>query len=84
VCVSHEKIPRASLWHRLLPSTAAPQGPLLLQCDRELPIGDVAIIYSQYLYQVEEDGKPSVTSGRVTEIFVLRDGHWINAGWHTR
>ena len=23
------------------------------------------------------------SSGRVTEIFVLRDGHWTNPGWHT-
>lgn len=45
--------------------------------------GDVAVTYSQYLYEVEEGGKRSVTSGRVTEIFVLRDGHWTNPGWHT-
>ena len=25
----------------------------------------------------------SASSGRVTEIFVLRDGHWTNPGWHT-
>lgn len=45
--------------------------------------GDVAITYSQYVYETEEDGKRSVTSGRVTEIFVLHDGHWTNPGWHT-
>ncbi len=45
--------------------------------------GDVAITYSQYLYETEVDGKRSVTSGRVTEIFVLRDGKWTNPGWHT-
>jgi ketosteroid isomerase-like protein len=45
--------------------------------------GDVAIFYSQYLYETEEDGKRSVTSGRVTEIFVLRNGKWTNPGWHT-
>lgn len=45
--------------------------------------GDVAIFYSSYLYETEEDGKRSVTSGRVTEIFVLRNGKWTNPGWHT-
>jgi uncharacterized membrane protein YphA (DoxX/SURF4 family) len=45
--------------------------------------GDVAIFYSKYLYETEEDGKRSVTTGRVTEIFVLRNGKWTNPGWHT-
>lgn len=45
--------------------------------------GEVAITYSQYLYETEVDGKRSLTSGRVTEIFVLRHGKWSNPGWHT-
>ncbi len=45
--------------------------------------GDVAVTYSQYLYETEMDGKRSVTTGRVTEIFVLRNGKWTNPGWHT-
>jgi hypothetical protein len=45
--------------------------------------GDVAITYSRYLYETEVDGKRSLTSGRVTEIFVLRHGKWTNPGWHT-
>jgi len=45
--------------------------------------GDVAITYSQYLYETEAGGKRSLTSGRVTEIFVLRSGKWTNPGWHT-
>jgi ketosteroid isomerase-like protein len=45
--------------------------------------GDVAITYSQYLYETEVDGKRSLTSGRVTEIFVRRRGKWTNPGWHT-
>jgi ketosteroid isomerase-like protein len=45
--------------------------------------GDVAITYSQYLYETEMDGKRSVTTGRVTETFVLRNGKWTNPGWHT-
>lgn len=45
--------------------------------------GDVAVAYSQYLYEIEESGKRSITAGRVTEIFVLREGRWTNPGWHT-
>jgi ketosteroid isomerase-like protein len=45
--------------------------------------GDVAITYSQYLYETELDSKRSVTSGRVTEIFVLSKRKWTNPGWHT-
>jgi ketosteroid isomerase-like protein len=45
--------------------------------------GDVAISYSQYVYETEEGGKRSVTSGRVTEVFVQKDGQWTNPGWHT-
>jgi len=45
--------------------------------------GDVAFTYSQYLYETEVGGKRSPTSGRVTEIFVLRRGKWTNPGWHT-
>jgi hypothetical protein len=45
--------------------------------------GDVAITYSQYVYETEAAGKRSVTFGRVTEIFVRRNGKWTNPGWHT-
>jgi hypothetical protein len=45
--------------------------------------GIVAITYSQYLYETEVDGKRSLTSGRVTEIFVLRHGKWTNPGRYT-
>jgi Domain of unknown function (DUF4440) len=45
--------------------------------------GQVAILYSKYTVETELHGKRSVSSGRVTEVFVLRDGHWTNPGWHT-
>ncbi len=45
--------------------------------------GDVAILWSQYRVETETKGKRSVSAGRVTEIFVRRDGHWTNPGWHT-
>ena len=45
--------------------------------------GDVAITYSQYLYETEMGDKRSLKSGRVTEVFVRRHGNWTNPGWHT-
>ena len=44
---------------------------------------DVAIIWSSYVVETEVDGKQSLSSGRVTEIFVWQRGHWTNPGWHT-
>ena len=44
---------------------------------------DVAIIWTSYVVETEENGKRSVSSGRATEIFVRRDGQWVNPGWHT-
>jgi hypothetical protein len=45
--------------------------------------GDVVVIWSQYLVETETNGKRSLTSGRVTEVFVRRHGQWTNPGWHT-
>jgi len=45
--------------------------------------GNVAVVWSTYALEIEVDGKRSPDSGRVTEIFVWRDGHWVNPGWHT-
>ena len=45
--------------------------------------GDVAILYSHYLYETEVKGKKSVKRGRATEIFVRRNGRWTNPGWQT-
>lgn len=45
--------------------------------------GNVAIVWSTYALEIDVAGKRSPDSGRVTEIFVWRDGHWTNPGWHT-
>ena len=45
--------------------------------------GDVAITYSLYVYETEAGGKRTISSGRVTEIFVRSNGKWTNPGWHT-
>ncbi len=44
--------------------------------------GDVAILYSRYEAQLEQNGRRSVLAGRATEVFVWRDSLWQNAGWH--
>jgi ketosteroid isomerase-like protein len=45
--------------------------------------GDVAILWSSYIVETEENGKRTVSSGRASEVFVLRNGQWTNPGWHT-
>ena len=45
--------------------------------------GDVAVTWSTFRLETEVKGKRSESSGRATEIFVLRDGQWVNPGWHT-
>ena len=44
--------------------------------------GDVAILYTTWTYTLEVEGKQQTSSGRGTEIFVRRDGQWVNSGWH--
>jgi ketosteroid isomerase-like protein len=44
--------------------------------------GLTAVIYSIYSYELEMGGQRSTQSGRVTEVFVLRNGQWVNPGWH--
>ncbi|HJZ81664.1 MAG TPA: nuclear transport factor 2 family protein [Pyrinomonadaceae bacterium] len=44
--------------------------------------GMTAVIYSVYSYELEVGGQRHTSSGRVTEVFVLRNGQWVNPGWH--
>lgn len=44
--------------------------------------GLTAVIYSNYSYEIEVGGQRSSHAGRVTEVFVLRNGQWVNPGWH--
>jgi len=44
--------------------------------------GSIAILYSKYAYELDVNGKPIAQSGRATEVFVYRDGKWLNSGWH--
>jgi hypothetical protein len=44
--------------------------------------GPIAVLYSTYLLEIDAKGVKEVRSGRATEIFVNRQGAWVNAGWH--
>ena len=44
--------------------------------------GYTAVVYSNYLYELETAGKRYQQTGRATEVFVLRKGQWVNPGWH--
>ena len=44
--------------------------------------GNTAVVYSNYSYELETGGQHVIQSGRVTEVFVLRKGQWVNPGWH--
>jgi ketosteroid isomerase-like protein len=44
--------------------------------------GSTAVAYSNYSYELETGGQRTTQSGRVTEVFVLRKGQWVNPGWH--
>ncbi len=44
--------------------------------------GLTAIVYSNYAYELETGGQRSAHAGRVTEVFVMRNGQWVNPGWH--
>jgi ketosteroid isomerase-like protein len=44
--------------------------------------GFTAVLYSNYSYELEAGGQKINRSGRVTEVFVLRKGQWVNPGWH--
>ena len=44
--------------------------------------GDVAILYTRFLFETQRAGERTVTTGRGTEVFVRREGKWLNSGWH--
>src|SRR2546429_6792366 len=40
--------------------------------------GSTAVLYSNYAYELEAGGQHVNQQGRVTEVFVLRKGQWVN------
>ncbi len=44
--------------------------------------GDVAVVYSLYIVEFNYEGITRRQSGRATEVFQKKDGHWIHPSWH--
>jgi len=44
--------------------------------------GSTVIMYSDYIYEIENKGRVQKSSGRATEIFVIRNNTFENVGWH--
>jgi Domain of unknown function (DUF4440) len=44
--------------------------------------GDTAVLYYTYIFETGLNGKSAVDGGRGTEVFVRRNGKWIDVGWH--
>jgi hypothetical protein len=44
--------------------------------------GNTAILYYTYLMEQKLGDQAAVDTGRGTEIFVRRDGKWVDVGWH--
>ena len=69
-----------------LAKTMTEQGVQLLRLEfprTEIQLfGDTAILYYTYIFETGLHGKSAVDAGRGTEIFVRRDGKWIDVGWH--
>lgn len=44
--------------------------------------GDTAVLYYTYVMEQRLNEKVVVEAGRGTEVFVRRDGRWVDVGWH--
>lgn len=44
--------------------------------------GDVVVLYGRFEVVLETAGKQQTLRGRLTEVFVRRDGRWSHPGWH--
>jgi Domain of unknown function (DUF4440) len=50
--------------------------------DKTQVFGDVVTMFSNYLVELETNGKVTSQRGRATEVFVRRNGVWTNPAWH--
>jgi hypothetical protein len=44
--------------------------------------GDVVVLYGRFEAVIEAPGGRQTVRGRLTELFVRRDGKWLHPGWH--
>lgn len=49
---------------------------------RSQQFGDVVVLYGRYEAVIQSDGVERTVRGRLTEMFVRRDGKWLHPGWH--
>lgn len=49
---------------------------------REQRFGDAVVLYGRYEAEIESGGQQRTMRGRLTEMFVRRDGKWLHPGWH--
>jgi len=45
-------------------------------------IGDTVIFYGSFDVKITTGDKEEQVRGRLTEVFVKRDGKWLHPGWH--
>ena len=43
--------------------------------------GNTAILYTSYVMELQTGGQTQTERGMATEVFVNRDGKWLNTGW---
>ena len=44
--------------------------------------GDVVVLYGRYEAVLQSGGVERTMRGRLSEVFVRRDGKWLHPGWH--
>ncbi len=44
--------------------------------------GEVVVLYGRFSVVLETEGKEQTLAGRLTEVFVKREGPWWHPGWH--
>lgn len=49
---------------------------------RAQQFGDVVVLYGRFELVLANAGKEQTFRGRLTEVFVKRDGRWLHPGWH--
>ena len=49
---------------------------------RSQRFADAVVLYGRYEVVIFSDGAERTMSGRLTEIFVRRNGKWLHPGWH--
>jgi len=44
--------------------------------------GETVVLYGRYQAVIESGGEKRTMRGRLTEVFVWREGKWVHPGWH--